>query len=155
MGDTDRNGLSEIPVYFASADLGILFGSIKGRTVGHARLEGRLTSLRRFAAPVTLMLIGEPARSPGLAATLAPNPMNPVGTLKFTTYRPGKASIRVYNVAGQLVRTALFPQELTAGEHSVTLDGRDDEGAELGSGVYFYGVETTEGKIRGRFVIAR
>jgi len=37
----------------------------------------------------------------------------------------------------------------------VRLDGRDDKGAALGSGVYFYRIETTDGPLTGRFVIAR
>jgi flagellar hook assembly protein FlgD len=81
--------------------------------------------------------------------------MNPVATLAFATKTPGSVSVRIYDVAGRLARTVLSGQFFEIGDHSVVLDGRGDDGGQLGSGVYFYRIETTDGSLTGRFVIAR
>ncbi len=154
LGDTDRNGVSEFPLWFRSRDLEILFGSIEGQTTVRASLDGRLISWRAFVAPVAMTVIGKPYRPHPSSSLLVPNPMNPVGTLFFATTRPGHVSVRIFDVAGRLVCTALSKQ-LEAGNHSVLFDGRDGKGAEIGSGVYFYRIDTIEGELSGRFIIAR
>ena len=53
----------------------------------------------------------------------------------------GHVAIKVYNVAGQLVRT-LVDGVYEAGSHSVTWDGTNNIGAKVASGVYFYKMET-------------
>jgi VCBS repeat protein len=155
VSDTDRNGVDELPLLFKSSDLGPLFGSIKGRTVVSAQLEGRLRSHRRFAAPLTLTILNTPSGKHGLFATVTPNPMNPAATLTLTMRDPGRVSVRMYDVAGRLARTVLLDQYFGAGTHVVRFDGRDDGGADLGSGVYFYRIDTTEERLTGRVVIMR
>jgi len=70
-----------------------------------------------------------------------PNPFNPSTTIRFDLERNGWVSLRVYDVAGRVVRT-LVASELSAGRRSVVWDGRDDTGAFLGSGLYLYRLET-------------
>jgi flagellar hook assembly protein FlgD len=41
------------------------------------------------------------------------------------------------------------------GEHRFTIDGRDDAGRTLASGVYFYRVRTPREDLGGRFVVAK
>lgn len=65
-----------------------------------------------------------------------PNPFNPVTGLEFGLPRAGKATIRVIDVQGRLVRT-LVNAELPAGRHRATWDGKDASGSPAGSGVYF------------------
>jgi hypothetical protein len=64
-----------------------------------------------------------------------PNPFNPTTAIAFEIPRAGRATLRVYSVQGALVRT-LVDAPLPAGRHTVTWDGRDDEGRALGSGLY-------------------
>ena len=52
----------------------------------------------------------------------------------------------MFNVRGQNVRQ-LVAGGLEAGDHSVTWDGRDDGGARVPSGVYFY--KLTSGSFEG------
>ncbi len=49
--------------------------------------------------------------------------------------------IRIYNIKGQLVKT-LVNEKLNAGKHSVIWNGRDDNGKEVGTGIYFYKIST-------------
>jgi hypothetical protein len=65
-----------------------------------------------------------------------PNPFNPATMISFDLAAKGQVSIRIYNVAGQLVRT-LVDGERGAGRYSETWDGKNDAGSSLGSGVYF------------------
>ena len=64
-----------------------------------------------------------------------PNPFNPATTIAFTMAEPGNATVRIYNVAGQHVKTLLDehlsaggmrllwkPENLAAGQYLVTVD---------------------------------
>ncbi len=70
----------------------------------------------------------------------SPNPFNPVTTVSYGQPADGDVSLKIYNVAGQLVRVLVDgPGE--AGYHSATWNGRDDRGAPVASGVYFCRME--------------
>jgi len=63
--------------------------------------------------------------------------------------------VSLFNAAGQLVRTLPDAANQPAGYHDIAMDRRSGEGTTLGSGLYFYRVETAEGSITGRFVILK
>lgn len=71
----------------------------------------------------------------------APNPFNPTTTIAFNLDRAGQASLKVFNVRGQLVRT-LVDGRLAAGPKQVVWDGRDDAGAAVASGTYLYRLQS-------------
>jgi len=67
-----------------------------------------------------------------------PNPFNPKTTIAYAVPDGGgHVMVEVYDVSGRHVRT-LVDEFQTAGERSVEWDGRDDGGAPMASGVYFY-----------------
>jgi flagellar hook assembly protein FlgD len=66
-----------------------------------------------------------------------PNPFNPTTVIRFDTAREGNVELRIYDGSGKLIRT-LVDRHLPATNHEVTWDGRDDGGAAVASGVYFY-----------------
>jgi hypothetical protein len=76
-----------------------------------------------------------------------PNPFNPMTTIGFEI--PGSAeervdvTLRIYDVRGRLIRT-LINGAKEPGAYEVTWDGRNDRGADLSSGVYFYKVSAGE-----------
>ena len=70
-----------------------------------------------------------------------PNPFNPVTTIRYSLTTPSPVTVRVYNIAGQLVRT-LVEEMMPAGKHSVDWDATDESGAAVSSGIYFYKIET-------------
>ncbi len=77
---------------------------------------------------------------PDLEAALgqnSPNPFNPSTTISFTLPANERVTIVVYDASGRMVRT-LVDANRDFGTHEVAWDGRDDEGAVVGSGVYFY-----------------
>lgn len=66
-----------------------------------------------------------------------PNPFNPATTIRFTTPRDGRASLKVYDLSGRLVRT-LVDGALPAATHEVVWRGQDDAGRRVASGSYYY-----------------
>jgi hypothetical protein len=84
-----------------------------------------------------------------------PNPSRHGTSVAFGLPEPGGAvSLRVYNVSGRLVRT-LVDGSLPAGRHAATWDGKDDSGAEVSSGVYFYRLEAPGFEGQGRLVVLK
>lgn len=69
-----------------------------------------------------------------------PNPFNPSTTISFTLPAPSRATLAVYSLTGQKVRT-LVSERMTAGSHSVVWDGRDERGVPVSSGVYLSRLE--------------
>lgn len=67
----------------------------------------------------------------------APNPFNPITKISFTTARSGAVAIRVFDVAGRLVRT-LETKVKAPGPATVLWDGTNDRGVPCASGVYYY-----------------
>ena len=82
--------------------------------------------------------------SPGFSGRLEqnrPNPFNPRTEIAFTLEVSARVSLEIFDAAGRLCRTLMTDRSCTAGRHSLSWDGRDDSGAELSSGVYFYKLE--------------
>ena len=70
-----------------------------------------------------------------------PNPFNPQTTIAFSVKNRVNVRLAVYDVNGALVRT-LVNSSQAAGPHEMKWDGRDDRGAAVASGVYFYRLRT-------------
>ena len=66
-----------------------------------------------------------------------PNPFNPSTSIHYEIGRNDVVTLRVYDVAGRLVRT-LVSGERGPGAYEARWDGRDDAGRGVASGVYFY-----------------
>jgi len=65
-----------------------------------------------------------------------PNPFNPTTTIFYQIPSEAMVDVSVYNVQGQRVRT-LIRERQVAGYHSVSWNGRDDDGRPVTSAVYF------------------
>jgi hypothetical protein len=78
------------------------------------------------------------APAPGLSRLLRnyPNPFNPRTRIEFNLPRDAQVSLRVYDVAGRLVRT-LVDGYLAGGRRTIDWDGKGDNGVTLASGTYF------------------
>ncbi|RMI09492.1 MAG: T9SS C-terminal target domain-containing protein [Calditrichaeota bacterium] len=73
-----------------------------------------------------------------------PNPFNPSTTIAFSLPHASRITLQVFDITGRKIRT-LMSGQLPAGTHQVEWDGRDDAGQLVGSGVYFYQLQTGEG----------
>jgi hypothetical protein len=70
----------------------------------------------------------------------APNPWAGSTEIAFEVGSRARVAVRVFNVAGQLVRT-LVDEPREPGRYSVSWDGRDRAGKRVASGLYFYKME--------------
>jgi len=67
-----------------------------------------------------------------------PNPFNPSTIISFTLPSDSSVQLRIYDVAGKLVRDLIDGQTMWAGTRQAVWDGRDDGGKAVSAGVYFY-----------------
>jgi hypothetical protein len=67
-----------------------------------------------------------------------PNPFNPTTTIDYRLKAAGPMTLRIYNVAGQLVRTLVDDSRQAGIDYQAFWDGRNDTGQSVSSGVYFY-----------------
>ena len=74
---------------------------------------------------------------PGVAGLdgIHPNPFNPRTTISFTLVEAGPVSLRIYDLAGRLVRV-LDESVRQGSRHQVDWDGRDDVGRSVASAPY-------------------
>jgi len=69
-----------------------------------------------------------------------PNPFNPETEIRFQLPEDCHVSLSIFNLLGQKVRT-LLDEQIATGYHSIKLDGKDDLGNNLTSGIYIYRLE--------------
>lgn len=77
---------------------------------------------------------------------MAPNPLSGAGAIQFQLAEPQVVRIEFFDAEGRRVRD-LGPREFGAGPNTVTWDGRDDAGRQLGSGVYHYVLRTEAARV--------
>jgi hypothetical protein len=70
-----------------------------------------------------------------------PNPFNPETVIEYSLAAPGNVTLTVFNVIGQRVATVVDEYQ-SAGNKQAVWNGRDDNGREVQSGVYFYRLTT-------------
>lgn len=85
---------------------------------------------------------GEPETMPDLVTMRqnCPNPFNPQTSISFALPAPALVRLTIFNVAGRRIEV-LLDQDMTAGNHTVTWNGRDAHGRAVASGKYFYRLE--------------
>ncbi len=153
--DKDGNGIAEIGACFAKTDLRTLFAGLPpGKTHVTLTIEADLVVGGRIQGSVEVDVQNSGSGS-GLAASVSPNPLNPQATLTFSMAHPGSARVALYDLSGRLVRTVMRESFVSAGFHDVTIDGRGENGEKLSSGVYFYNVRTSDGRLTGRLTILK
>jgi hypothetical protein len=69
-----------------------------------------------------------------------PTPFRQSTAIRYQLAGPGPASLRVYNLSGQLVRTLADGQQ-SAGRHSARWDGRNQRGQRAAAGAYLVALE--------------
>lgn len=130
-------------VYDGANDRMIVFGGLDAAVRNDVwALEG-LSNTATGAPPITSSAL---ALHPN-----HPNPFNPSTTIRFDIAARGRATLRVYDVRGALVRT-LLDETRDAGPGSASWNGRDDLGRGVSSGLYFYRIESN-GESRTRKMV--
>jgi len=80
-----------------------------------------------------------------------PNPFNGKASIAFFMNHTGNVTIEIYNLMGQKVKS-LVSEVQNAGAHTVSWDGSNDAGQNLGSGIYLYRMTTDHFKASKRIL---
>jgi len=115
---------SDAPFELGSEDLEFVAGEILdygGNVLGVAA-RGRDIGPRRYA---------------NWLAQNYPNPFNPTTTVMFSMAKAGHVDLVIYDVTGAVVKT-LINESRKPNLHRIVWDGRNNGGAPVASGVYFY-----------------
>jgi hypothetical protein len=83
-----------------------------------------------------------------------PNPFNQGTVIRYSLPSDCRVKLAVYNLLGQLVKT-LVSEPQSADDYEVTWDGKNEQGQEVASGVYFLRIDTGELADRRKMVILR
>jgi predicted alpha/beta superfamily hydrolase len=156
MVDENHNGIDDyIEDLRAMRDLMVGQGFVLDEDLMVVEDEGAMHNewywAQRF--PGTLQFLFPPPPASGVPSAAAPevsllrpntpNPFSRETTLSFVLPVPDQARLTIHDVAGRQVRE-LVAGELSAGPHEADWDGRDDRGARVASGVYFYRLQVGE-----------
>jgi hypothetical protein len=69
-----------------------------------------------------------------------PNPFNPQTVIKYDLPKPEHVRITIYNILGQKVKTVV-DEDQQAGYKSANWDGKDDQGKDVSTGIYFFQIK--------------
>lgn len=103
----------------------ILLTSADSPGVGVVDFNGASTAIYPDSAPA----LDSPT-------TFIPNPVEAHAAIQFVVPRRAKATLRVYDVSGRLIR-ALYDGPLDPGSRSFAWDGRDQGARRVFAGTYF------------------
>jgi hypothetical protein len=83
-----------------------------------------------------------------------PNPFNPMTTIEYSLPEQSHVMLEIFNILGQRVSTLVSVSQ-PAGRHRIVWDGKDDQGKDVASGIYFYRLEAGEFTDSKRMVILK
>lgn len=72
-----------------------------------------------------------------------PNPFNPSTTIKYDLPLSSEVTIKIYNARGQEIKT-ISQGNQQEGTYSIVWDGKNNQGQQMSSGVYYYRIITEE-----------
>ena len=143
--------MPDIPRYFAANQDGSVV--ITRDSASHQTRIWNVRSLL-FPKPVLLGAIKQTALLPNF-----PNPFNPETWIPYHLAEAAHVRIRIYDVAGHLVRTLDLGPKLAGSylsrEQAAYWDGRNGMGESVSSGVYFYTLEAGNYRRTRRMTVVR
>jgi parallel beta-helix repeat protein len=84
-----------------------------------------------------------------------PNPFNPETYISFALPVASPVSLKIYNVAGQLVKSLADGEQMSAGLHMVRWDGTNQTGEKVASGIYFYKMNAGDFQATKKMVVTK
>jgi hypothetical protein len=83
-----------------------------------------------------------------------PNPFNPETKIVFNLPESGRVKVEIYNIKGQKVKT-LLDCYMSPGRSEMIWNGKDDNGKQVSSGVYFYQLVTEKKIITKKMILIK
>ena len=83
-----------------------------------------------------------------------PNPFNPSTTISYAIGKAQQVTLSIFNILGQKVVT-LVQGNQTAGYHQVMWNGKNSNGVNVPSGIYFYNIHGSNGTITKKMILMK
>jgi hypothetical protein len=83
-----------------------------------------------------------------------PNPFNPSTIIDYQLSSPGKVTMKIYTITGELVNT-LVNDEKGAGNYNIVWTGNNSRGERQPSGVYIYELSVNNQKISNKMILLK
>jgi len=96
----------------------------------------RVNNLMPTSGKTTILFVDKKNINTAIELTNQPNPFNPTTKIYYQNYEPGNGKLVIYDMLGKEVRRFDLGY-LAPGVHEQFWDGKDNNGVELSSGVYF------------------
>ena len=84
-----------------------------------------------------------------------PNPFNPRTEIRYDLHATARVTLKVYSIAGRLVRELLDGETQVPGPYRISWDGKDERGRRVTSGVYCYKLEADGEAATSRMVLLK
>lgn len=138
MGIVDLKGETYIP---AGKKVDLLILEAQGANLTSLRIKEAILADRQGSV-VPVKIGAEEGLRPESFSLFQnyPNPFNPETQINYALPQDCQVRITVYNLLGQRVRT-LVDEPQSAGYRTVHWDGKDEQGVDVASGVYFYKIK--------------
>jgi hypothetical protein len=152
---TDTTGLGRYGVTIAKG-FGLIFFAetnsqwyIKGAVIG-GKLYGDTTNVITSLNNEELIIPQNLELLPNY-----PNPFNPQTTIPFRLNSQSNISLTIYGNTGSEVQQLIDNMTYSAGEYSVTWDGKDNKGKKAASGIYFYSLISNHTKLTRSMILLK
>lgn len=152
LGDVDGDGMSELAIGIQGVD-DSLYTYAEVFNPADSTYTRSVTSVRPNENRVFMRILSGDGTNVAIEDTRIvvpsdyklsanyPNPFNPTTSFSVTLPIDKAVSLKVYDVAGRVVRTIVGGQHYPAGTYEFTWDGTNDAGAQVASGTYLYSLE--------------
>ncbi|MDO9391719.1 MAG: FlgD immunoglobulin-like domain containing protein [bacterium] len=101
---------------------------------------------------------GEPQRIAGPVAIQLfnsyPNPTAQATAISYQISTTQTVKMNIYDITGRLVKT-LANEKQSPGKYQLTWDGTDNQGKRAAAGVYFYSLQTAEGRLSKKLILVK
>lgn len=132
IGTVPARGNSTVPTDYEYQDNNLIGGKVFFYRLGEQDLSGDIT----YYGPISVgPLVGKPSFY--ALGQAQPNPFNRRASINYQLKEPGRVSIRVYSITGQLIKTVVDAVQ-EADYYQITWDGTNDRGQKVAAGVYLY-----------------
>lgn len=168
-GHTSRDGLVDLLLSFDRDDIaGALEPLVEGavrtlslRAVGRDGARGAGTDCLRFvdlSGNSGSILHPSPASQDnersGFALSNQPNPFNAATVINYRIATDGPVRVEVYDILGRRMATPVDAWQ-RAGEYQVMWNGTDLRGVPVGSGMYFYRLQSDDGLLTRKMTLLK
>lgn len=83
-----------------------------------------------------------------------PNPFNPNTQIQYHLATPSDVELTIYNAKGQKVCT-LINEFKNAGDHQINWNGKNANGVEVSSGIYYCGLKSNQGTLNHKMLLIK